>query len=184
MIDWTKEQVRKTATQMVADNPLLTDGQLAVESDTRRGKVGPGYFNALGYDASIDVAKADAAWETDQRDDATAPGLYEWEGYLTQADTDPPTVVELKNTLGGSPVLGYLAPGAYTATLAGAFGVTRTSTFLGPVSVNSSILSGQVVEVSAVDDDSIGISSGVVGATEGLDGILAGTYFYIRVKRP
>lgn len=184
MIDWTKEQVRKTATQMVADNPLLTDGQLAFESDTRRGKVGPGHFNALGYDASIDVAKADAAWETDQRDDATAPGLYEWEGYLTQAGTDPPTVVELKNTLGGSPVFAYKYSGVYTATLAGAFGVARTSTFLGPVSLQSVVNKGEVLEIAAVDDDTLGIMCGVVGSNSWDDDILNSTYFHIRVKRP
>lgn len=109
MIDWTKEQVRKTATQMVADNPLLTDGQLAVESDTRRCKVGPGYFNALGYDASVDMGKADAAWETDQRDGRTdgagsiSIGGEAWKVYGIEATSDEQgsVILDLEGLLPG-----------------------------------------------------------------------------------
>lgn len=69
MIDWSKEQIRKTAAQLKADNPLLTSGQLAFESDTQKGKVGPGYFNSLPYEGQVDVVEANRAWDADLRDD-------------------------------------------------------------------------------------------------------------------
>lgn len=109
MINWTLEQIRMTAAQLTASNPLLSSGQLAVESDTKKGKVGPGYWNALEYERSIDVVKADEAWETDQRDgggdgggedELTADELAAVQGansptganpFATVADTTPTT---------------------------------------------------------------------------------------------
>ena len=67
-INWSIEQVRDTAAQLKATNPLLSSGQLGFESDTQKGKVGPGYYNDLTHEPQIDVVKANEAWETDQRD--------------------------------------------------------------------------------------------------------------------
>lgn len=81
MIDWTIEQIRKTATQLASDNPTLSSGQLAVESDTRRAKIGPGAYASLPYELNVDLVKADAAWEADQRDNGATPsGIISIEG--------------------------------------------------------------------------------------------------------
>lgn len=61
------EQIRKTAAQLWADNATLESGQLAIESDTKKGKIGPGSFRSLPY-ADFSVVDADADYASDQRD--------------------------------------------------------------------------------------------------------------------
>lgn len=68
------EQVRKTANQMRADNVTLEDGQLGYESDTRRGKVGPGAYNSLPYKDDLNIAEADVDYAADQRDGGATGG--------------------------------------------------------------------------------------------------------------
>lgn len=104
-----------------------------------------------------------------------------WEGYLTQSGTDAPTVFERTNTLGGTPVLAYVAEGLYTATLAGAFTPSRTSAYLGPATLQSAITSGQVVEIGAADSDTLAITCGVIGSNVSEDNVLTDTYFKITV---
>ena len=69
------EQVRKTANQMRADNVTLEDGQLGYESDTRRGKVGPGAYNSLPYKDDLNIAEADVDYAADQRDGGATGGV-------------------------------------------------------------------------------------------------------------
>ena len=84
-IDWTISQVRATALQMQADNVTLEAGQLGFESDTQKGKVGPGAYNSLEYKQDIDIAKANDAWETDQRDGGGDDGAGATEQYVDDA---------------------------------------------------------------------------------------------------
>jgi len=102
-IDWTKSQVRDTALQMQADNVTLEAGQLGFESDTQKGKVGPGAYNSLPYKQDIDIAKADDAWETDQRDDGGDSGSVGF-GDLTGTPQDNTSLAQqletLANTIG------------------------------------------------------------------------------------
>ena len=75
-INWSIKQVRKNAAQMKATNPVLEAGQLGLEADTKKGKVGPGAYNSLSYEPQIDVVKADENYEDDLRleSEGGAPG--------------------------------------------------------------------------------------------------------------
>jgi len=66
-LDRSIQQIRKTAAQLYADNATLASGQLAIESDTKKGKIGPGAFRDLPY-ADFNVRAADADYANDQRD--------------------------------------------------------------------------------------------------------------------
>lgn len=66
-LDRSIQQIRKTAAQLYADNATLSSGQLAIESDTKKGKIGPGAFRDLPY-ADFNVRAADADYANDQRD--------------------------------------------------------------------------------------------------------------------
>lgn len=108
-----------------------------------------------------------------------APKVYA--GYISQSGTDAPTVVELVNELGGTPVFSYDIPGQYIATLAGAFGATRTSFWLGPaVSGDAIIPDATVLSVSAETDNTLLFISGKVGDTS-FDDILNSAYFEIKI---
>lgn len=106
-----------------------------------------------------------------------------WEGFLSQSGTNPPTVKVLTNTLGGTPVLSYVDAGIFIATLEGAFPIDRTSSFLGPVTIQSVVISGQVLEIQTIDQDNLSIMTGVVGSNGGDNDILDNTYFKITVKQ-
>lgn len=63
-------------------------------------------------------------------------GYRSYSALLTQTGTTPPTIVELENTLGGTPLWEYNNVGRYSATLTGAWannkvGILTTSTFEG-----------------------------------------------------
>ena len=105
-----------------------------------------------------------------------------WEGYITQSGTGDPVVVAITNTLGGNPVVTYSSEGGYIATLLNGFGTTKTSSFLGPVGVQQAVISGLILEMYPLDNDTLGISCGVIGSNVGQDGVLLDTYFKITVK--
>lgn len=116
MIDWTIEQIRRTSAQMAADNPELSAGQLAVESDARMAKVGPGRYSELPYMIDIDMVKADAAWETDQRDgEGSSSGAERklvYRAIISQSGTAAPTAVVQRDDFGLT--WSYVGVGAYS----------------------------------------------------------------------
>jgi len=108
-----------------------------------------------------------------------APKVYA--GYISQSGTDAPTVVELVNELGGTPVFSYDAPGRYIATLEGAFGATKTSFWLGPTKFGGEVIySALVLQVSSDSDDTLLFISGQVGDISA-DDLLDSAYFEIKI---
>lgn len=102
-IDWTKEQVRGTFLQMQADNVTLEAGQLGYETDNRKGKVGPGAYNSLPYESSLDIAKVQDNWEDDQRDGGSGGGGATNTDELTNNSTvSGATTTDALNTLLGA----------------------------------------------------------------------------------
>ncbi len=108
-----------------------------------------------------------------------APKVYA--GYISQSGTDAPTVVELVNELGGTPVFSYDAPGSYIATLAGAFPPTKTSQFLGLIGPCSEpVGSGAVLIMHPQSGDTMIIVSGII-ADSTTDDLLSSAYFEIKI---
>jgi len=105
-----------------------------------------------------------------------------WEGYITQAGVAAPTVVEITNTLGGTPVFSYLSGGEYAATLVGAFPPTKTSWYIGPQSVDNLIVGGGVIQITPESGDTLFIRSFDISSGVGDDGALSSTYFKITVS--
>lgn len=105
-----------------------------------------------------------------------------WEGYISQVGIAAPTVVTLTNTLGGTPVLTYDAPGNYDATLAGAFGALKTSWWFGPANNTEPESGGFFLKMTSNADDILEIDV-VKDADVGADDALTNTYFKITVKR-
>lgn len=101
-----------------------------------------------------------------------------WEGYISQSDTSAPTVVELTNTLGETPVLAYSSTGTYTATLASAFPQDRTSWFTGTAAPSAGI--NRTITMHPSDNDTITIYSLAGGSLD--DDTLSSTYFKIMVR--
>lgn len=91
-----------TAAQWTASNPVLEDGELAVD-ENGRAKLGDGEsrYADLGY---FDPA-------------ATTVKVYR--ALLTQTGENAPVATVLENTLGETPTLGYIEPGAYSLTTVG-----------------------------------------------------------------
>jgi hypothetical protein len=108
-----------------------------------------------------------------------APKVYA--GYISQSGTDAPTVVELVNELGGTPVFSYDAPGSYIVTLAGAFPPTKTSQFLGLIGPGSEpVGSGAVLIMHPQSGDTMIIVSGII-ADSTTDDLLSSAYFEIKI---
>jgi len=108
-----------------------------------------------------------------------------WEGYITQSGTNAPTVVVLNNTLGGTPVLSYDAPGSYIATLAGAFPKAKTSTWIGVVQASTGmggLFSDATIMAMGVEAGPDTILIGCGTATVQADDLLNSAYFKITVK--
>ncbi len=99
-----------------------------------------------------------------------------WEGYVSQTDTDAPTVVELTNTLGAAPVLTYASNGEFRATLTGAFPTDKTSWWSG--SAGGGPLNR--LDIVPTTGNRVNFTSSVGGVPS--DSLLVGAYFKVTVR--
>jgi hypothetical protein len=113
---------------------------------------------------------------------AKVPNEKVWEGYITQSGTSAPTVVDLTNTIGGSPVLSYESGGTYYATLANAFPEVKTSSFLGILQIHAIKNGTGFIEIARATDSILQFRSGPWNDAPA-DDLLSSTYFRISVKR-
>ena len=92
---------------------------------------------------------------------------------LSQSDTDAPVATVLENTLGGTVVWARAETGVYTATLSGAFPVSKTGIFFGSTnafSMNGYRISDNVINLATIDS-----------SASAADGYLNDTIIEIRV---
>jgi len=108
----------------------------------------------------------------------SAPKVYA--GYISQSGTDAPTVVELVNELGGTPVFSYDAPGTYYATLAGAFGAYKTSWWFGPANNTEPESEGLFLKMFSESSDMLTVKS-VMDKGVGADDSITNAYFEIKI---
>lgn len=103
-IDWDIVQDRRPRSQLTTSNPTLTNGQLGVELDTGKAKVGPGAWRDLPYEVAYDKARADTLWNARQQDDDSESGGGSGEvptrhasfTSVGAADNDNPTLSEIQ----------------------------------------------------------------------------------------
>ena len=126
-------------------------------------------FNTTEFNTATD-ARIAAAAVTLEATELT------YEAIVTQTSTNAPTVVIQKNELGAEPVMGYTSAGLFTATLAGAFTVDKTSATLSQSVADTTTYA---VRTSA---DVITFGSAVGNTGVATNGKIAGSLLTIKVK--
>ena len=109
----------------------------------------------------------------------TINGVKIYQALITQASTDPPTAVILRNDLSAEPVWARGDTGAYTATLEGEFTENKTAVFATP---SSGTTTAAIIHGSRASSDAILILT-FDGTADGIaaDALLGGAFIQIMV---